>query len=350
MTVFRNYLLEHDSPRLREQAGVESFEGYDHRELVRRYATTREEYLKKQHQIPLYQEFVDCQLQRAAENTRQLGELAAQIVEHPITLSANTGLPSLIHTVVTPYLTYLVAEVNHRSSEGAAELLNAVQAYRMAEAIGKPIAATAAGHDWAFGKANGCEELVRIWIALSYACGQRLMVPHRMWCHTPELGTHWYDGPTEAYAPLYRFVRSHSELFRDCTTVGPLAAPKGIPDRFGTHAQRQALKEALAEGDLQPLSAGEHIWCFPRIRSDGALLLHLVNLDYDATKDTVHPQRDVSVEIDLLFVGDRFTQATLFAYDAEPSPIPVTYSMNGSRGICTVCLPEQRLWSVVLFT
>jgi hypothetical protein len=55
--------------------------------------------------------------------------------------------------------------------------------------------------------------LVRGWIALSYAAGQRLMAPHHQWCYTPEKGTHWYDGPAERFAPMYRFVREHSDLF-----------------------------------------------------------------------------------------------------------------------------------------
>jgi hypothetical protein len=38
------------------------------------------------------------------------------------------------------------------------------------------------------------------------------MAPHRQWCHTEEKGTHWYEGPREAYAPLYRFARQHTAL------------------------------------------------------------------------------------------------------------------------------------------
>jgi hypothetical protein len=44
------------------------------------------------------------------------------------------------------------------------------------------------------------------------------MAPHRQWCYTPEKGTHWYQGPREKFAPLYRFVRENSELFDDYET------------------------------------------------------------------------------------------------------------------------------------
>jgi len=82
----------------------------------------------------------------------------------------------------------------------------------MADAMGRPLAATASGQDWAFVKERGCSGLVRSWIAASYASGHALMAPHRQWCHTEEKGTHWYDGPREAYAPLYRFARQHTAL------------------------------------------------------------------------------------------------------------------------------------------
>ena len=63
---------------------------------------------------------------------------------------------------------------------------------------------------------------MRGWIALAYASGQLFMAPQRQWCHTDFLGTHWYDGPREAYAPLYRFIRANAALFDDYQNA-PLA-------------------------------------------------------------------------------------------------------------------------------
>jgi hypothetical protein len=82
----------------------------------------------------------------------------------------------------------------------------------MADAMGRPLAATASGQDWAFVKEHGRSGLVRGWIAAAYAAGHGLMAPHRQWCYTEEKGTHWYEGPREAYAPLYRFVRENRAL------------------------------------------------------------------------------------------------------------------------------------------
>ncbi|MDH7503382.1 MAG: hypothetical protein QHJ82_11825, partial [Verrucomicrobiota bacterium] len=72
-------------------------------------------------------------------------------------------------------------------------------------------------------KENNAHGLVRGWIALAYASGQLFMAPHRQWCYTPEKGTHWYNGPTDVYAPLYRFVREHADLFDGYETVSDIA-------------------------------------------------------------------------------------------------------------------------------
>ena len=265
MAAFATWLMGHSTAELLKAAGVESFEKFDYRQFVKKQATTREQYLKVQGKIPLHQEFVDCQLQLAAENVRQLGALAAEVAGRPVTLSANTCLPNLNHIVVAPSLTYLVGEVDQHAAAGTAELLNAVRAYRMAETIGRPMAATASGWDWAFVNQNKSENLVRIWIALSYANGQRLMTPCHVWCFNKEKGTHWYDGPTEAYAPVYRFVRGNPRLFNGFHTVGPLAPPRDVPATFETYAKRAALQKALDEGKPRPMQAGEHVWVFPRL-------------------------------------------------------------------------------------
>jgi hypothetical protein len=343
MTAFTEYLKQNQTPELHREAGVESFEGFDYRDLVRKHATTREQYLKVQSQIPLRGEFVNMQLNRAAENVRQLGELAAEIVGHPVTLSANTGLPSMDHVVVTPFLTHLVCEVDHHVDEGGAGLLNAVLAYRMAEAIQRPMASTAAGYDWAKIKQRGAVNQVKMWIGLSYACGQRLMVPHHQWCFTKELGTHWYDGPAEQFAPPYRFVRAHPELFAQTSTVGPLAPPGDLPRQFDTAAKRQALKMALEQGAPKPMLAGERAWVFPRLSADGEGIVHVINLDYDAATDTVRPQKDLRVTLPKGLYSRTFGQVEAYAYDTEPVRLDLRTSPDGLE----VTIPELRVWTVL---
>jgi hypothetical protein len=342
MAAFGEHLKANGTDAMRSAAGVSSFDSFDYRELVRRHATTREQYLKVQHQIPLRDEMANWQLIRAAENVRQLGELASEILGRPVTLSANTGLPVPEHLVVTPYLTHLVGEVDHHVNEGAAGLLDAVLAYRMAEAIGRPLAATASGLDWASIKQRNASNQVKLWIALGHACGQRLMAPNRQWCFTRELGTHWYDAPVDQYAPLYRFVRDNAALFAQTTTVGPLKPPDNLPRSFDRPELRAALKEALERGEPKPLSAGPRAWVFPRRASAGQTIVHVLNLDYDAASDSFAPQDNLVVRLPGDLAGQA-ARATAFSFDQAAVELPVE---NDAGGV-VIRLPQLRIWTAL---
>ena len=344
---FRRHLAENETPELLAEAGVKTFEGFDYRDLVRRYAPTRDRYLEVKEQIPLYQEFVDWHLQRAAQNVQELRRLAEDIVGHRVTVSANTFLEFTVDTVTTPYLDYLICEIIQHAEDGVTGLLHTVRRYRMAEAIRRPMACTPAGADWAYVKEHDSVSLVRIWIALAYACGQRMMVPSsRQWCHTQEKGTHWYSAPHKEFIPLYRFIKLHRELFDDLDTVGPLVIPEGVPETFETHAKRQALDAALDKGDPRPLRAGDKVWVFPREGTKGIAVAHLLNLHYDPSTDSVTPQRNLAVTLAQSVFEGKYTKAELYTYDDEP----LRLELAKAGGNISVMVPELRQWSIIKFT
>jgi len=161
---------------------------------------------------PLWRHWSICQGRGAAAFMLELRELAARTAGRPIPVGANAGLLWPGHLTDYQALDLFTAETDHRAETRKPTDLPLV-AYRLAESMGRPYAATASGGDWAFIKEHNLPGLVRCWIAFSYAAGQRLMAPHRQWCHTSEKGTHWYDGPSERFAPLYRFVRDHAGWF-----------------------------------------------------------------------------------------------------------------------------------------
>lgn len=197
----------------RERLGVREPAAFDYGSVLRKWlADCLAGETRRVQDHALWPEWSVYQLRGAAEHMLELRALAARAAGRPVPVSANAGLLWPNHLADHLALDYFSAEIDHdarsrRPGDGP------LFAYRLAEAVGRPLAATAAGHDWAHVKENGTSGLVRCWIAASYAAGQRLMAPHRQWCHTPEKGTHWYDGPAGAYAPLYRFVRDHADLF-----------------------------------------------------------------------------------------------------------------------------------------
>ncbi len=347
MRIFRAYLKGNDSRKLREEAGVGSFDHFDYRDLVRKQAKTLEEYRKVQNSLPLRKQFVECQLRMAVRNIEDLGKIARRKLGRGMTLSVNTYYsgPGNHFMAFIPAITHMVAEVAHHAEAGTGLLADVVMAYRQAEAVERPLAATASGGDWAFIKERNAVDLVKVWIALSYACGQRLMVPHpkRQWCHTEEQGTHWYAAPVDEFAPLYRFVRANKKLFNGYRTVGPMAAPRGMPKRFDTVAQREVLKKALERGPREPITVGKKVWVFPRAKKNGGAVVHVVNLDYDAEAGRVRPALTVRVRVPAKLLNGEVREATFHAYDAEP----ITISFRREADSVVLEVPELRVWGVV---
>jgi hypothetical protein len=337
MNGFALYLEKNKSADLMAAANVSSFDGFDYRAFVKNIAPSLDQYLALQPGIPLHMEFVDYQLACAADNVISCGKLAADVAGKPVSLSANVRLPRLEHLAVAQQCTYYASEVEHNAQEGTKGLLYAVGAYRMAEALKRPMASTATPLDWAVVNERRAEQLVCTWIALAYACGQRFMAPHRVPCAAESNGSRWYCGPAATFAPLYQFVKKHGFLLNDFKAVGPCAAPDIIPASFETHDKRQALWDALESGRFRPISAGTDAWVFPRVKSDGSVAVHVVSLSCDLKTGRQAPQKS-------LFKRN-FSNAVVYGFGADPVRLPVT----NEGQTCSFVLPELKLWSIATF-
>lgn len=218
---------------------------------------------------PLWPQWSIYQRRMAAAFMLELRELAAQTAGRPVPVGANAGLLWPGHLSDYQALDLFTAETDHHASGRQFSDLPLL-AYRMAEAMGRPYAATASGGDWAYVKEHNLPGLVCGWIALSYAGGQRLMAPHHQWCHTAEKGTHWYDGPSAKFAPLYQFVRRHAtwldgyETFADLAVVLPHRAYLQNSQRWFDLANRLA----GANVSFRLLVAGDEIVDHPLQQSE----------------------------------------------------------------------------------
>ena len=161
------------------------------------------------------------QLDSARAFMQEIRNYARSLTDQPLPISANSYLSYHPHSTDYDILDFFSSEV---PQEGESNWLSdlPIVAYRLAEALDRPLAATASGGDWAHIKASGNDALVRNWIAQAYAAGQFFMAPHRQWCHTPELGTHWYDGPQELFAPLYQWIRSNADRLNGYDTLADI--------------------------------------------------------------------------------------------------------------------------------
>jgi hypothetical protein len=247
----------------RQRLGVEPPDEFNYRAVLQQWQANSENKRRVQ-QHPLWGQWSLYQCRAAATFMMELRKLAATTAGRPVPIGANAGLLWPRHLTDYAALDLFSAETDHHAS-GRQFTDQPLVAYRLAEAVQRPYAATASGHDWAFIKEHQLPGLVRSWVALSYAAGQRFMAPHRQWCYTPEKGTHWYAGPAEKFAPLYRFVRSNSLWFDDYEAYADVAVV--LPHRSFLKDPRAwfDLCNQLAEANLsyRLLLAGDELVIHP---------------------------------------------------------------------------------------
>lgn len=225
MAGFREYLAQQAPPETKKtlaDLGVTDLANFDYGQFLRSRGVTLDEYLKRRGTMPLAKEFLDFQMKA---NTRFVADFRRQAEKRrgkPIALAVNSHLASPEQLCIAPHLTYFCCEVDHQAAKGQMPG-HPIYVYKLADGLRRPVTSTASGYDWAFIHEHKKEGLVRLWIALSYAMGHHFMAPHRQWCYTQQKGTHWYDGPDEAYAWVYQFVRRQARLLDGYEALAPAA-------------------------------------------------------------------------------------------------------------------------------
>jgi hypothetical protein len=385
----------------RAPLGVAEPGKYDYREEVRRWIAA-EPASRKPPGHPLWPLWTTYQCRAAAAFMQELRELAASTAGRPVPFGANAGLLWPRHLSDYKAIDMFSAETDHHAAGQRFSDLPLL-AYRMAEAMDRPYAATASGGDWAYIKEQNRPGLVRGWIALAYAAGQRLMAPHRQWCYTPEKGTHWYAGPTPAFAQLYQFVRKNAGLFDGYATFADVAvvlphgsfvkdtqrwfvlanrlaaanisyrvllAGDGIVDRPLIEADLNACRSLLIPerreflpsdarlidamdkdrrvfatveealaGVVPAVQVEATVRVLPRVKS-GSAAIHLLNYDYDFAGDRVRPLERVRVGIDPNALGlESVTNCRWVAPDTEPATL--AWRDGG------VTVPSLDLWGMI---
>lgn len=274
----------------RQTLDLPNLESFDYRAYLVEWLRQQGNRQSNLWERPLWAEWEAYQLHAAAAFMAELKALAAEAVGRPVPFSANASLLWYPHLTDYQVLDFFSAEIDH---EAAARRFSDLPlfAYRLAEGLGRPLAATASGWDWAFVKEHNLDGLVQGWIAESYAAGQFFMAPHYQWCYTSEKGTHWYHGPTESYAPLYRFVREHADLFDGYTTLADVGV---LYSHTSVRRNRRPLLEACAalahaNVSFRLLVAGDALLDHPLLAEElasapGLLVVDPADLD-SATKE-----------------------------------------------------------------
>ncbi len=222
MAAFNKYLGENVPKEKLAELGITDLAAFDYRQFLLDRGVKPEEYNGRRAGLPLAGEFYDFQVTADNAFVVEYRRRAEALRGRPVTLCVNSGLGNPHALAIAPHLSYFCCEVGHNAASRA-PANHPIYIYKLGDGLNRPITSTASGHDWAYVMEHDLTCLVRTWTALSYAFGQTLMAPHRQWCYTKEKGTHWYTGPSDQYAYVYRFVRKNSRLLDGFEAVAPVA-------------------------------------------------------------------------------------------------------------------------------
>jgi len=219
---FRDYLGKNVAKEKLAALSIDDLSTFDYRKFLLDRGVKPEEYNNRRGGLPLAAEFYDFHVKVNNAFVAGYRRRAEELRGRPLTLCVNSSLTSPSTLMIAPHLSYFCCEVRHDAGNRVVAK-HPIYIYKLADGLDRPVTSTASGQDWAFVMEHNLPCLVRTWTALSYAFGHNLMAPHRQWCYTKEKGTHWYPGPTEEYAWLYRFVRQQARLLDRYEAVAPVA-------------------------------------------------------------------------------------------------------------------------------
>ncbi|MCS7187101.1 MAG: hypothetical protein RMK89_09135 [Armatimonadota bacterium] len=239
MEGFRNWLKRNFTREQLRAMGVENADEFDLRSFLKAKGITAEDWRRRRWQLPFGELFQQFQTEQMLSVVSEVFEYAEHLRGKPLLRSVNSSASSPEALTVAPLIDFFCGEMEHHAASAKVPAEPAF-VFRLVEGLGKRQSATAAGHDWAWIAANEKPGLVRTWIAQAYAFGSTFMVPHRQWCYTQEKGTHWWEGKTEDFAFVYRFVRENANLLDGYRSLASLAL-------VYTHANFNEIRSAAIE-------------------------------------------------------------------------------------------------------
>lgn len=246
---FREYLENSASKEKLAELGITALSTFDYRKFLLERGVKPEEYNQRRSRLPLAAEFHDFHVTENNAFVAAYRRRAEQLRGGPLTLCVNSGLSGPETLVIAPHLSYFCCEVGHSAASRAVPK-HPIYVYKLADGLDRPVTSTASGQDWAYVMEHNLPCLVRTWVALSYAFGHNFMAPHRQWCYTQEKGTHWYSGPSEEYAWLYRFVRENARLLDGYEAVAPVAVVYDNAARRKGRGNIEPICTALADRNV----------------------------------------------------------------------------------------------------
>lgn len=384
---FKMYLMVKYTPRQLAGMGISNIAHFDLKAFHAAYANTPFQ------RRPLFNDYLQFQLHSIGNYIRNIMEFARQ-KNGPSTLRAVNDPPySRFAPFFANSLDYFSSETIMNASLETVMESKAMFAFKIASALGKPVAIMGTGEDNLFLKTHDAAGMLRAWISEAYANGHYFMAPVEYWTYSKVAGSGSYK-PTDRtpYSSLYGFIKENRELFDGYTNLAKLVIVISYADLVGQPLVQEKLigaaeklnvpfdillscrdtadmrlsndalknyshimfsKTASIDNLPQEFLQSGSVTGFKIIRNiedakplqinvpgqsnvsvflrnkSGRLVVHVLNKDYSLARDACAPKKNVSLRIPKMYLDGTTKNIT---YYAPPALSPKSGVHNRSLG------------------
>lgn len=163
--------------------------------------------------LPLNDLFFDFQLSAVRSYLAELKQNAAEYAGEPISFGTNAYNLQAKQLFNADIADYFANEIRYDGD------YRSIFAYHIADAIGKPVFATAGGEAWVRVAATEDMKEMLYWFSEAYSSGHYLAYAHKVWGWSHETGTQWNIIPVETLLPYADFVNKNPDLFNGFEAV-----------------------------------------------------------------------------------------------------------------------------------
>lgn len=236
MRGFRDYLGRRLSRAELTEAGIDKLGSFDYRTYLKARADVADDhdFLERKDSLPLIRLFRDFQYQCVLDFYREVAEAIRRTGRPGSVMTTNNGLRGAYWIGMANVCDYLACEVHYGSRYRRLDERLAYP-FKAADGLGMHIAANPWMQDWGYLVPNPRPQMVRSWIAVTYALGHNMMVPHfqSALLRSKPRGPFelvWYQMEDEETVDVYNFIKDHKYLFDGYRSLAQVAVVYGAGD------------------------------------------------------------------------------------------------------------------------
>jgi hypothetical protein len=220
---FREYLRENYSEAELQAMGIDTLETYNYREEVHQICPTKDDFINtfrnSPEEIPLIDDYAYFHFRAVSEFIGELDSLAEDIAGKAVYTSINAYNLTPNRIVAMDYIDFFSTEMNQRNHNGG----DAVFVFKFADALNMSAALMGDAYDWGYIQSTGADNLVKFWMARTYAFGHHHTAPHKQWVFINGVQqSSTYSGPTDEFRTVFDFIRRYAHVFDGYEAVGQI--------------------------------------------------------------------------------------------------------------------------------